>query len=85
MKRTMMLLLILAVFISGCTGVTTAEKNWIQDKANRSAAYVALMDKGETSADQDKTWIRSQDASWQLWAEKLKIGAAAPSITAGTP
>jgi outer membrane PBP1 activator LpoA protein len=76
----MILLLILALLVSGCTGVTTAEKKWIQDKANRSAAYVALMDKGQTSADEDKAWIHSQDASWQLWAEKVKIGAAAPSM-----
>ena len=79
MRRRIILLLILALFVSGCTGVTMAEKNWIQDKANRSTAYVALMDKGQTTADQDKAWIHSQDASWQLWAEKLKIGAAAPT------
>jgi outer membrane PBP1 activator LpoA protein len=82
MRRRIILLLILALFVSGCTGVTMAEKNWIQDKANRSAAYVALMDKGQTTGDQDKAWIHSQDASWQLWAEKIGIGAAAPSIGA---
>ena len=75
-----LVLMVLALVFSGCTGMTAAEKSWIQDKANRSTAYVALLDKGQTTADQDKAWIHSQDASWQLWAEKLKIGAAAPSM-----
>jgi outer membrane PBP1 activator LpoA protein len=82
MRKCVLLLLVLMVLafaFSGCTGMTAAEKSWIQDKANRSTAYVALMDKGQTTADQDKAWIHSQDASWQLWAEKLKIGAAAPT------
>jgi len=81
MKRILACVLIVALVLAclGCTGMTAAEKAWIQDKANRSAAYVALMEKGETSADQDKAWIRSQDASWQLWAERLKIGSAAPT------
>jgi len=80
MRRLFLLALLLALVASGCTGMTTAEKNWVLDKANRSAAYVKLMDAAQTTAEQDKAWIHSQDASWQLWAEKIKIGAPAPNI-----
>jgi hypothetical protein len=80
MRRLFLLALLLALVASGCTGMTTAEKTWVLDKANRSGAYVALMDKGQTTADQDKAWIHSQNDSWQLWAGKVKIGAAAPTM-----
>lgn len=74
--------LVILPVVAGCTVVTQDQKDWLADKANRSAAYVTLMDYGKTTAEQDKEWIRSQDQSWQLWAEKVKLGLAAPSFMA---
>ena len=64
---------------SGCTAVTQDQKDWIRDKANRSAAFVALMDEGRTSRAQEQDWIRSQDESWRLWSQKVDLGLAAPN------
>jgi len=80
MRATILIvILMVAVFTCGCTVMTVDQKNWICDKANRSAAYVQLMDKGLTTRQQDQAWIRSQNRSWQLWAENIKMGLAAPS------
>jgi len=72
--------IVLLAITSGCTVVTEDQKNWVYDKANRSRAYVALMDAGKTTRKQDQAWIRSQDEAWQLWAKKMKMGLAAPSF-----
>jgi len=79
----LLIVVLLAVAISGCSAMTKAQKDWVQDKANRSSAYVALMDAGQTTSEQDKLWIKSQDGSWQLWAKKIQNGFAAPSFVAG--
>ena len=65
--------------LTGCTVVTADQKDWVRDKANRSAAFVALMDKGDTTRPQEQAWIRSQDESWRLWAQKVDLGLAAPN------
>jgi hypothetical protein len=65
--------------LTGCTVVTQDQKDWIRDKANRSGAFVALMAKGETTRPQEQAWIRSQDESWRLWAQKVDLGLAAPN------
>jgi hypothetical protein len=65
--------------LTGCTVVTADQKDWIRDKANRSGAFVALMDKGQTDRTQEQTWIRSQDESWRLWSQKVDLGLAAPN------
>jgi len=65
--------------LTGCTVVTQDQKDWVRDKANRSGAFVALMDKGQTDRTQEQTWIRSQDESWRLWAQKVDLGLAAPN------
>ncbi|MDY7011756.1 MAG: hypothetical protein SVV80_13545 [Planctomycetota bacterium] len=70
--------LVILPVVSGCTLVTQDQKNWVYDKANRSETYVVLMDKGQTTPEQDKEWIRSQNESWRLWADKMQIGLAAP-------
>ena len=75
----MVLVLAVLVAVSGCTVVTVDQKAWVHDKANRSAAFVALMDKGQTDRTQEQLWIRSQDTSWKLWAEKVDLGLAAPN------
>lgn len=82
-KLTLVLLVVVLLASQGCSLMTQAQKDWIADKANRSAAYTDLMDKGQTTSDQDKLWIKSQDESWQLWAKKTKNGFAAPSWLAG--
>ncbi|HUT60764.1 MAG TPA: hypothetical protein VNA25_23205 [Phycisphaerae bacterium] len=85
MKRKMILtLLCLAALaasslLAGCTVVTQDQKDWIRDKANRSGAFVALMDKSETDRSQEQAWIRSQDESWRLWSQKIDLGLAAPN------
>jgi outer membrane PBP1 activator LpoA protein len=84
MKRLLLGCVLLAVLLTGCTVVTQDQKNWIEDKANRSNAYVVLMDEGKTTSDQDKEWIKSQNESWKLWAEKVKLGLAAPSFLVDT-
>jgi hypothetical protein len=65
--------------LTGCTVVSQDQKDWVRDKANRSGAFVALMDKGETTRPQEQDWIRSQDESWRLWAQKVDLGLAAPN------
>jgi uncharacterized protein YceK len=77
--RTMLILLTLALVLGGCTVMTQEQKNWVHDKANRSEAFVALMEKDETTREQEQAWIRSQDDSWQLWSQALLTGEAAPS------
>ena len=72
--------IVLLVITSGCTVVTQDQKNWVYNKANRSKAYVALMDAGKTTREQDQEWIRLQNEAWQLWAKKMKMGLAAPSF-----
>ena len=76
----MVLVAALAVLLTGCTVMTQDQKNWIADKANRSEAYVAKMEGGKTTADEDKEWIRSQNDSWKQWALKIDNGLAAPSF-----
>ncbi|MFB3894425.1 MAG: hypothetical protein ACE15C_20685 [Phycisphaerae bacterium] len=65
--------------ICGCTAVTQDQKDWIRDKANRSAAFVTLMDGGQTTRAQEQDWIRGQDESWRLWSRKIDLGLAAPN------
>ena len=81
MKRALMLAAEVFVILglTGCTVVTSDQKDWIRDKANRSATFVGLMDKGQTSRGQEQDWIRSQDESWRLWAQKVDLGLAAPN------
>jgi hypothetical protein len=81
--RALILVLVVLFLAGGCTVMTTAQKDWVKDKSNRSTAYVALMDKGQTTSEQDREWIRSQDASWKLWADKVENGFAAPSWMVG--
>ena len=85
MIRRFVLWGLLGVFligVIGCTTMTADEKSWVADKANRSQAYVDLMKTGQTTPDQDKSWIDSQNASWQLWADKISHGLAAPALLA---
>jgi len=78
MKRLLMLVLVV-MFLAGCTVITADQKDWIRDKANRSGAFVSLMDKGETTRAQEQSWVRSQDESWRLWSQKIDLGLAAPN------
>jgi hypothetical protein len=80
MRQWILLMLLVAlVGVAGCTVMSQDQKDWVTLKAERSHAYVALMDKGQTLAAEDKAWIKSQDDSWTEWARKVKIGIAAPS------
>jgi len=81
MKRALMFAAEVFVILglTGCTVVTQDQKDWIRDKANRSGAFVALMDKGQTDRTQEQAWIRSQDESWRLWSQKVDLGLAAPN------
>ena len=83
LSKGLLVLLAVAIAASGCTMMTKAQKDWVADKANRSTAYVALMDKGQTTPEQDKLWIKSQDDSWSLWKQKIDNGFAAPSFIVG--
>lgn len=78
MKRVLIALALL-LMLGGCAVVTQDQKDWVLDKANRSAAFVSLMDSGQTTRAQEQAWIRSQDDSWELWAEKVRLGLAAPN------
>jgi hypothetical protein len=69
----------LVIGLTGCTVVTQDQKDWVRDKANRSGAFVTLMDKGETTRQQEQAWIYSQNESWRLWAQKVDLGLAAPN------
>lgn len=77
--RRLLVVLMLVLFVGGCTYVDQAQKNWVHDKANRHHAYIELMDAGKTTPDQDKAMLRSDDESWRLWSRKMDIGLAAPS------
>lgn len=81
MKRALMFAAEVFVILglTGCTVVTQDQKDWIRDKANRSGAFVAVMDKGQTDRTQEQSWIRSQDESWRLWSQKVDLGLAAPN------
>ena len=41
------------------------------------------MESGNTTAEQDKAWIKSNDESWQLWEKKINLGFAAPALLVG--
>lgn len=87
MKTRLALVALIALVLvtaTGCTMMTKPQKDWVQDKANRSTAYVKLMDAGQTTGEQDRLWIHSQDDSWQLWAKKIENGFAAPSFIVGS-
>ena len=81
MKRTLtvFVLAVLIVAGSGCAMITKDQRDWVISKADRSSAFVALMDKGETTRAQEQAWVRSQDESWSLWRQKVNLGLAAPS------
>jgi hypothetical protein len=81
MKKALLIAaeVLLVIGLTGCTVVTKDQKEWVQDKANRSAAFATLMDQGQTSRAQEQEWIRSQNESWKLWAQKVDLGLAAPN------
>ena len=82
MRGTMLTLALALLLLSGCAVVTKDQQNWVLDKANRSGAFVRQMEQGKTTRLQEQAWVRSQDASWRLWAERIGYGYAAPSWVA---
>lgn len=56
MRRTAMLCLLLALFLAGCNG----ERRRVSREANSlTAAYAVKMENGQTTADQDRRFIRA--------------------------
>jgi hypothetical protein len=68
---------------SGCTWMSGTQKAWVADNANRVDAYAALSASGQTTPAQDKQFIAQDKASWDLWAQKIQNGLAAPSLLTG--
>lgn len=84
MKKILVVTVLLAVLLSGCTLMTQDQKDWVVMKADRSEAFIKLLDEGKTTREQEQSWIKSQNESWKLWAEKVNYGLAAPSWSVKT-
>lgn len=81
MHRPLLLLILVAMIVAftGCTAMTKDQKEWIEYKAARSHQMVKWLKDSQLTEAQKDAWILSQDDSWSLWEEKIKLGLAVPN------